>query len=104
MIREGRNRILFGKQRVTLSPDGITKSGELDETRIAWPAVERVIKDREHVFIYTSALTAFIVPRRAFADLVGFDEFAMKAVRCHEQAETGVEVKPETELSPSRPS
>ncbi len=86
MIVEGRNKILFGRQRVVLSPDAIIKSGQYDQTSIAWAAVERVVKDREHLFIYTSALTAFIVPQRAFADSVGFDQFAMTALSHYEHA------------------
>lgn len=88
MIGEGRNRTLLGKQRVTLSPEGITKSSDFDRTTVAWSGVERVIKDQDYLFVYISALTAIIVPRRAFADAVGFNEFAIQATRYQEEAAT----------------
>lgn len=88
MIGEGRNRTLLGKQRVTLSPEGITKSSDVDQTTVAWSGVERVMKDKDYLFVYISALTAIIIPRRAFADAVGFDEFAIKATRYYEEAAT----------------
>ena len=88
MIGEGRNRTLLGKQRVTISPEGVTKSSDFDRTTTAWSGVERVIKDNNYVFVYISALTAIIVPRRALADAVEFDEFAMKAAQYQEEAGT----------------
>ena len=86
MIGEGRNRTLFGKQRVAISPENISRSSDFDQTTIAWSAIERVVKDKDHAFVYTSALTAILVPRRAFADAVGFDEFVLKATGYHEAA------------------
>lgn len=88
MISEGRNRTLFGRQRVTIAPEGITKAGDFDRTTIAWSGVERVVKDKDHAFVYISALAAIIVPRRAFSDAVEFDEFVMKAARYQEEAGT----------------
>ena len=90
MIGEGRNRTLFGKQRVTISPESISRSSDFDQTTIAWSAIERVVKDKDYVFVYTSSLTAIIVHRRAFADDVGFDEFVLKATGYHEEASTNL--------------
>jgi hypothetical protein len=86
MIGEGRNSTLFGKQRVTISPESISRSSDFDQTTIAWSAIERVVKDKDYAFLYTSALTTIIVPRRPFADVVGFDEFVLKATGYHEEA------------------
>jgi hypothetical protein len=86
MIGEGRNRTLFGKQRVTISRDSISRSSDFDQTTIAWSAIERVVKGKDYAFVYTSALTAIIVPRRAFADDLGFDEFVLKATGYQEEA------------------
>lgn len=90
MIGEGRNRTLLGRQRVTISPESIRRSSDFDQTTIRWSAVERVIKDKNHAFVYTSALTSIIIPRRAFADDVGFDEFVMKANQYHEEADASL--------------
>jgi len=82
----GRNRGLFGRHRVTISPEGVTDSGEHGQTSTAWRAVERVAAADEHVFIYTNALAAGIIPRRAFADASGFGEFVRTARGHHEKA------------------
>ena len=86
MLGEGRNRTLLGKQRVTISPEGITKTGDFDRLVVAWGGVERVVKTNDHAFVYTSALSAIIVPRRGFTDSVDFDQFVMKATQYQEEA------------------
>jgi len=90
MIGEGRNRTLLGRQRVTISREFITRSGDFDQTTVRWSAVERVIKDKNHAFVYTSALTAIIVPRRAFADTVAFDAFVLKSTEYHQEADASL--------------
>ena len=90
MIGEGRNRTLLGRQRVTISPEGISRSSDFDQTTVRWSAVERVIKDKDHAFVYTSALAAIIIPRRAFADDVAFDDFVLKATGYHQEAEASL--------------
>jgi YcxB-like protein len=90
MIGEGRNRTLLGRQRVTISPESITRSSDFDQTTVRWSAVERVIKDKNHAFVYTSALTAIIVPRRAFADTVAFDVFVLKSTEYHQEADASL--------------
>jgi YcxB-like protein len=87
MIGEGRNRTLLGRQRVSISPEGISRSSDFDQTSTRWSAVERVIKDKDHAFVYTRALTAIIIPRRTFADVVAFDDFVLRATGYLREAE-----------------
>jgi len=79
MVSEGKNRGLFSHHRVTISPEGVTDSGEHNQTATAWRAVERVAAAGEHAYIYTSALSAIIVPRRAFASPSEFEAFVQTA-------------------------
>lgn len=79
MVGEGQNRGLLGHRRVTISSEGITESGEHGQTSTAWRAVERVSVTDEHAYIYTNALAAVIVPRRAFAGPSQFEEFVRLA-------------------------
>jgi hypothetical protein len=79
MIGEGRNRTTLGRQRITISPEQIAKSGEFDQSTVQRPGIERVVKDRDYAYIYVNAMAAFIIPRRAFTDSVSFDEFVIKA-------------------------
>lgn len=86
MVSEGRNRGLFCRHRVAISPDGITDSGEFGQASTAWRAVERVAQGGDRAFVYTDALTAIIVPRRAFAASTQFEEFVRLATHYHEKA------------------
>ena len=86
MVSEGQNRGLFSRHRVTISPESVTDSSEHGQTSTIWRGVERVATADEHAYIYTSALAAIIVPRRAFAGPSEFEEFVRTARGHHEKA------------------
>ena len=86
MVSEGKNRGLFSRHRVTISPETVTDSSEHGQTSTAWRAVEKVAAADEHAYIYTNALAAIIVPRRAFAGPSEFEEFVRTARGYHEKA------------------
>src|SRR6266850_7089827 len=75
MVSEGNNRELFSRRRVSTSIDGISEISDLAQKSISWRAVERVVYNDDYVFVYTSALTALIVPRRAFSNQSEFEKF-----------------------------
>ena len=79
MVGEGRNRDLFSQHRVTVSPESITNVGKFGQSSTSWPAVERVALHADYAFIYTSALAAIVVPRRAFPTSEAFEQFAKAA-------------------------
>lgn len=85
MVNEGSNRGLFGRHRVTISPEAITDSSEFGNSSTAWLAVERVAMDDDYAFVYTSALTAIVVPRRAFTASGAFEEFVSAAIGYREK-------------------
>ena len=86
MVSEGQSRGLFTRHRVTISPEAVTDTSEFGQTSTAWRAVERVATADEHAYIYTSALAAIIVSRRAFAGPSEFQEFVRTARGHHEKA------------------
>jgi hypothetical protein len=88
MVSEGQNRGLFSRHRVTISPEGVADASEHGQSSTAWRAVERVAAADEYVYIYTNALAAIIVPRRAFAGPSQFEEFVRTARGYHEKAVT----------------
>jgi hypothetical protein len=64
--REGRNLGLLGPHRLTVDPEAITEATALREVRTRWAAVEQVVEAKDHLFVYVSGSTAFVVPRSAF--------------------------------------
>lgn len=85
MVSEGQNRGLLSRHRVTISPEGVTDSGEFGQTSTDWRAVERVAAADQHAFIYINALAAIIVPCRAFAAPSEFEEFVRTATSYRER-------------------
>ena len=86
MVGEGHNRGLLGHHRVTISEEGISDSNEFGQTSRVWRGVEKVVVADEHVYVYINALAAIIVPRRAFAGPLEFEEFVRVARADHEKA------------------
>ena len=86
MVSEGQNRGLFSRHRVMISPEEVTDSGEFGQSSTAWRAVERVALNGDYAFIYTNALAAIIVPRRAFPVPKDFEEFVRTAGEYHKKA------------------
>jgi hypothetical protein len=86
MASEGHNRGLFSQHRVAISPEGITDASELRQSSTAWRGVERIARNGDYAFVYVSAFSAIIVPRRAFASSTGFEEFVRAASSYHEKA------------------
>ena len=50
------------------------------ETRVKWIGIHKVSVGEDHAFIYFNSQTAFIVPKRAFADESDFSEFVRDCV------------------------
>jgi YcxB-like protein len=88
MIREGSNRGFLAPRTVTITSDRLKESSDFKDTSLAWRAVERVAHTSDHIFIYISAMSAIIVPRRAFASSSEFDDFLAAATRFHQQVAT----------------
>jgi len=86
MAGEGHNRGLLSHHRVEISPQGITDTSELRQSSTAWRAVERVARNGDYAFVYVSALSAIIVPRRAFTTPTEFEEFVKTSSSYHEKA------------------
>ena len=67
-LREGENRDLAGTHVLVIHDEGITTTGQMGETKLKWAVVEKTVEDKEHVYIYVSAVSALVIPKRAFQD------------------------------------
>ena len=88
MFAQGRNRALLGPLRLELRNDVIWRSSEMSEGWVRWEGVESVETDRDHAYIAVSSNSAFVVPRRAFADAAAFDAFVARATELWRSAQT----------------
>jgi hypothetical protein len=66
MIAEGESTGYFGPCSLSIVPDGILETKPSGQTHRRWAVIKRIIVADHHVFVYTSAVEAFILPKRAF--------------------------------------
>jgi hypothetical protein len=64
-----------GRHRLTVSREGIAESTAVGEARASWAGVDRIEHNADYIFIYTSAVGAHVVPRRAFRDAQEAEDF-----------------------------
>jgi YcxB-like protein len=74
-----KNAKLLGWQRLALTPEALAASSEHSTTTLAWAAIEKIVITEKHALIFDSPTTAYVVPRRAFADEDEFREFVATA-------------------------
>ncbi len=86
LYAESPNRGAFGQRRMTINAETITEAGELTVTTKKWAAIDRIVEDHGHAYFYVSALSAFILPKAAFASDGAFREFLETARRHHREA------------------
>jgi hypothetical protein len=77
--QDERNRDLYERKRLTISADGVTVSGSRGVTLTRWPFVWHIGRSLDYAFLYVSAETAYVVPRRDFRDEQQFAEFVTLA-------------------------
>jgi hypothetical protein len=80
-LREGRNNHMVGERTLELRPDSIVEITEVGESKTKWTGVERIVKTDDFVFVYNSAVTAYVAPKRAFETEEMFDPFFETANR-----------------------
>lgn len=75
LLREGQNSGFYGKCELIVADDGLTELRPAGSTMRKWSSVERVVTTARHLFVYTSGIEAFVVPRHAFDTQDDFDAF-----------------------------
>ena len=75
LLREGQNKQFYGHCELEAGTDALTEVRPSGSTVRNWASVERIVVTPSHMFIYTSGIEAYIVPRRAFSTEVEFQAF-----------------------------
>lgn len=75
LVLQARRRGLYGRCAVSIDAQGITGTKPTGSGRRRWQSVHRIAVTPVHLFIYTSASEAFIVPARAFGTADEFERF-----------------------------
>jgi hypothetical protein len=72
MMKEGKNEDLLGNQTIIFTEEGLHKTGFKGETKLLWSGIERLGEDDANLYLYNSAVSAIILPKRKISNL---DEF-----------------------------
>ena len=87
MYAEGKNLILFGHVRLSISPEFLNHATPYSQSLIRWIAVEKVTASMDAGYLYVTAATAHVVPRRAFASDSDFQTCVRTAQDFHARAQ-----------------
>lgn len=75
LLGEGQNRGFYGRCELEIGPDALTETRPSGSTIRNWTSVERIVTTPSHLFVYTSGIEAYVVPRRAFSTESEFNAF-----------------------------
>ena len=86
MYREASNRWFFEHRRLTITLETLTDAGATSVTTKKWNAIDRIVANQGHIYFYATAVSAFIVPKAAFAGEEAFRSFLDTARQYHSAA------------------
>lgn len=69
MLKEGKNDGILGKQQMMLSQEGIIHVAVNRESRTQWMGIQKIVEDNDYFYLYNSAVSAYILPKRAVANV-----------------------------------
>lgn len=72
------NSTFLTEHTLAIAPEGLVEETEFNRSEYKWSAVQKVVGSRKHLFIYVSAGSAHIVPRRAFDSDAEWEQFHEK--------------------------
>jgi hypothetical protein len=78
MFDEGKNVGILGKRCIFLTDVGVEEIGDSDESKTHWNLIESIGETEKYIYIYNSAVSAYIIPTRAFRSVVEKEEFVRK--------------------------
>jgi hypothetical protein len=75
----GKNLLLTGIRRITITPQFLIFSSPLCQSVHRWQGMEKIEMSPKAIYLYSSSMTAYAIPRRAFATEEQFQRFAQQA-------------------------
>ena len=75
LIEEGNNSSLFGPRSIIMTEEGVEEISEQGESRVTWNFIDRIEETQDYIYIYTSSVNAYVVPVRAFQNILEKNAF-----------------------------
>ena len=78
-----KNRVTLGTHALEVTEEHLLETNEYGESKVRWPAVEKVVADGDCAFIYLSSAQAHIIPKNRVSsgDFEGFLNATRGAIR-----------------------
>lgn len=67
-VAEGHNRSIVGRKQITINEDFIETKGKFGTGQFYWGGVEKIEENNDYIFIFIATNSAYIIPKRAFAN------------------------------------
>lgn len=77
--RRGTNGIL-GEHKIVLTENFLIESTVINESHHSWTGIDRIIEDRNHIFIMLNSQQYYNIPKRAFSNTDEARQFYDQAV------------------------
>lgn len=65
-LNEGENENLMGQHMFIGNDEGFIETNKAGERKVSWSSIERVEENDEYYFLFFSAMSAYIIPKRSF--------------------------------------
>lgn len=86
MLNEGSNDAVLGFRRLTIGPDELTQAASLFATTWKWQAIDQIVESPTAAYFHISAMSAIMLPKRAFENDVDYQAFVRAARQFHSAA------------------
>ena len=71
---------LYGVRELSISDTGLTETRESGTTTLNWTSIDRIVRTKTHLFLYSAGLCQLFVPQRAFGSSIECDRFVAELV------------------------
>jgi len=65
----------LGRHTVRLEDTAVVESTAVGDQRISWNGIDRIEYDPDYIYIYTTPMSALVIPKRAFTSSVEAEKF-----------------------------
>lgn len=69
MIKEGKNEGIFGEHTMQFTEEGLLETSRAGESKVYWGNIEQLGEDANNFYLYNSAISAFIIPKKDLSDI-----------------------------------
>jgi hypothetical protein len=74
-LRLGNNQTMLTRKVIELHDDALYEESRFAKSWHFWPGMRKAVRRHGYIVIYTTSLTAFLIPKRAFPDEGEHDKF-----------------------------